>query len=124
MVRSILSVYRGPRPGIGPVVPAVLARHCTTVDPAVKERFQRIEDALASVAVSQASVAMSQERARRRMDRMERMMGAMKSFGALVEANLREITEKLNGLVGVVENWPRQKAIGIRSRLRLERGSP
>ena len=43
---------------------------------------------------------------------------------ALVEANLREITEKLNGLVGVVENWPRQKAIGIRSRLRLERGSP
>lgn len=58
------------------------------------------------------------------MDRMERMMGAMKSFGALVEANLREITEKLNGLVGVVENWPRQKAIGIRSRLRLERGSP
>jgi len=31
---------------------------------------------------------------------------------ALVEANLREITEKLNGLVGVVENWPRQKANG------------
>ena len=28
---------------------------------------------------------------------------------AHIEANLTEISDKLNGLIGVVENWPRQK---------------
>jgi len=52
------------------------------MDRAVEERFERIENALASVAVGQASVALSRTAAEKRTDRMERMMGAMNASRA------------------------------------------
>jgi hypothetical protein len=100
------------------------------MDPAVEARFERIENALASVAVSQASVAMSQAAAEKRMERIERMMGAMTRLGRRwrseansrmaaneawmerMQATLAEIGDKLNGLIGVVENWSRRKPNG------------
>jgi hypothetical protein len=88
------------------------------MDPAVEARFQRIDSALAIVAVCTASVAMSQAAAEKRMDRLERIMGAMVRSGRRwrteakarmaqhearmerVEANLAEISDKLNRLIG------------------------
>jgi len=100
------------------------------MEPAVEARFERIDNALASVAVSQASVAVRQAAAGKRMDRLERLMGAMTRLGrrwrseanvciaehdakmAHIEANMTEISDKLNGLIGVVENWLRQRTSG------------
>ena len=97
------------------------------MEPAVEAQFERIENALASVAVFQATAAMSQAAAGKRMAGWSVWMGAMTRLGrrwrseahvrmaehdarmAHIEANLAEISDKLNGLIGVVENWPRQR---------------
>ena len=54
--------------------PRLRLRKIEIMEPAVEAPFKRIENALASVAVSQASVAMSQAAVGKRMDRLERMM--------------------------------------------------
>jgi len=100
------------------------------MEPAVEARFERIENALASVAVCQASVAMSQPAAEKRIDQVERMMGGMTRLGrrwrskanvrmaehdarmAHIAATLAQIGDKLNGLIGVVANWPRLRPSG------------
>jgi hypothetical protein len=78
------------------------------MEPAVEARFERIENALASVAVSQASVAMSQAAAEKRMGRLERMMGAMTRLGRRwrSEANVR-MAEHDAGWRTSNRTWPR-----------------